>query len=810
MKKILLIAGAVFFLQTLSSAQQPAELLNEWASRSPIEKTYLHLDRDNYFAGETVWFKAYLYADFYPDTISTTLLVELTNNAATVIAKKVLPVIYGNTRGQFELPDTLPGGNYFIRAWSPTMLNHGDEFLFERSVYVHGKKNIAVQNDKLNAVRMEFFPESGNFVAELPNTIAFKISAENGQPLNATGVVRNEKGDSIAEITCYHDGMGMFDVKPQAGMKYYVVLHNDPGHQKFYLPAVSATGLVLRMMSNPQGKYFEIYQKPADASRQAAYMIGQMQHRVVFKMDLNPGKTDINGFINTSALRSGILQATVFTRDDMPLAERLCFIDNKEYIQPAALLTDTVDFSAKGRNHFTLSFPDTIGGTFSVSVTDPDYAVESMRKETMVSKLLLTSDLRGYVHDPQYYFTASSDSAAYALDLVMMINGWRRFKWAGLPQLAKAPLRYADPGYINISGKVNIRETKKPLPNKELFVFRSSKEDSLNVSVEFMQTDGQGRFRMDSMIFFGTTRFYISDVQGKKNKWLDIYPDEDSIITTYAMAPMSMDRFRFLLQSSAEANTRFSMAYDDILKANGTMLEEVTIKVRKKTPVQELEERYASGLFAGLTEKTIDLVNTKEKIFQNNIFDYIQGRVPGIQVMRRGLDYTLYYRQRMSLMGGAIPMMLYLNEMQSDARIIATIPANQVAMIKVYSSFVGAEGNGVGGVLAVYTKQGADLSSELTTSADIFQYKGYSVIREFYAPDYSVKPANNLPAGIKDHRITLHWWPDIIVDGSDTKVPLVFYNNERTKSFKVIVEGMTADGRMVFIEKLITPDKKSF
>lgn len=811
MKKLLPALWLCLAIQLSATAQQPGELLNQWADRSPIEKTYLHLDRDNYLAGETIWFKAYLYSDFYPDTISTILFVELINTSSSVISKKVFPVVFGNTKGQFDLPDSLQSGHYFIRAYSPTMLNQSDEFLFQRSIYVHGQKNNSVNKTEPVTIRMEFFPESGNFVAGLPNTIAFKISDGNGLPLDMSGIIRNEKGDSVNEFSSYHDGMGMFDIMPAKDAKYYAELRNDPSFAKYQLPAVSANGVVFRTMSNPQGKYFEIYQQPADPSQRAAYVIGQMQHRVVFKMDLGQNKNDINGFINTINLTSGILQATVFNKDGIPLAERLCFVDNKEYVQKAELILDTVNFSERAKNHFTLSLPDTVGGSFSVSITDPEYSIEQLRKESMISGLLLTADIKGYVHNPLYYFTAEKDSASYAIDLVMMINGWRRFKWTELPSLATAPLRYQDPGYISITGKVNIRDTKKPLANKELFLYHTSKEDSLNTSVEFMQTDEQGKFRMDSLIFFGNTRFFVSDMQGKKNKWLDIYPDGDSLHTAYAVAPIDAKRFRSLLQSGAgEIATKLGLDYDAILKANGLMLEGITIKVRKKTPIQELEERYASGLFAGLTEKTIDLVNTKEKIYQNNIFDYIQGRIPGIKVERNGLNYTLYYRQRFSIMGGAIPMALYLNEMQSDSRIISTIPANQVAMIKVYSSFVGAEGNGVGGVVAIYTKQGVDLNNSLMTSADIFPYKGFSVIKEFYAPEYpsGIKP--DPAAKSKDHRITLYWWPDILVDGTDTKVPLVFYNNERTKSFRVIVEGMTQDGKMVFIEKIITPERKGF
>ncbi len=810
MKILIPVFLVILFCGRTVQAQTPEDLLNSWSDKSPVEKVYLHFDRDNYLAGETMWFKGYLYSDFYPDTISTTLYVELLNASSVIVSKKVLPVAFGNTKGQVELPDSLSTGHYFVRAYSPTMLNHAGEFLFSRRLHITGKNPGGSPVFSGKKTRIEFFPESGNFVSDMPNTIAFKVTDESGLPLHSVGIVRSERGDSITEFSSYHDGMGMFDINPSKGIKYYVQLKGDPSAVKYDLPAVSGIGLVFRLMPNPLGRYFEIYQRPDNPSFRAAYIIGQMQHRQVFRMELNPEKNDLIGLINTQKLNSGILHVTVFNKEGMPLAERLCFVDNKEYRQTAQLLTDTVNFSGRMKNHFTLSFPDTIGGSFSVAITDPDYAAESQRSENIISSLLLTSDLKGYVHNPIYYFSSDDDSVKNALDILMMIHGWRRFKWSELPGISKQALRYQDPGYITITGKVNIRDTRKPLSNKDLFLLIFPMEDSLNSSMQFMNTNEEGRFRLDSLVFFGKTRFFVSDMLGKKNKWLDLYPDSDSINTSFGLPSLDIKQYLNPAATIPDSiSSRLAYDYAAILNAEGQMLGAVTLKVRKKSPVQELEERYASGLFSGLSEKTIDLVNTKEKITQNNIFDYIQGRVPGIKVQKNGFNYQLFYRQRFSLTGGAIPMILYLNEMQTDARLISTIPASQVSMIKIFSSFFGAEGNGTGGVLAIYTKQGADLNNSLSTSADIFMYKGYSITKEFYSPDYSV-PVKTDSASQKDHRVTLHWQPDIYVDGGDTKVPVVFYNNDRSRRFKVIVEGMTSEGKMVFIEKIISPSPRPF
>ena len=79
-------------------------------------------------------------------------------------------------------------------------------------------------------------------------------------------------------------------------------------------------------------------------------------------------------------------------------------------------------------------------------------------------------------------------------------------------------------------------------------------------------------------------------------------------------------------------------------------------------------------------------------------------------------------------------------------------------------------------------------------------YRGYSIIKEFYSPDYTVTAKDNI---VTDHRLTLHWNPDIYVNGVNEKIPLQFFNNDRSKRFRVVIEGVTADGKLLMIEKII-------
>ncbi len=786
-------------------SQQADSRLRQWSDKHSIEKAWLHFDRDNYLAGETAWFKAYLFADYQTDTISTSLYVELLHPNLSLISRKILPILDGRTMGQFELPDTLSTGKYFIRAYTPSMLNaapgQDGAFIFQRSIFVFGKKTEPAKPANANSLRLEFFPESGNFVSGVLNTIAFKASNEAGLPIVVNGNIQNDKGETVTSFSTYHDGMGMIDLKAESGRKYFAVLENKFAGQRFSLPEATNTGIVFRIIPGGRSKIFEIEQKSGNPVFNASYMIGQMQHRVVFRKNFDSLNVleNISGTFDVSKLASGILQVTVFNKDNMPLAERLCFVDNGEYRMKAEIRKDTVSFAARGKNVWQLTFADSVDGSFSVSVTDPEYDMSNGSKDGIVSSLLLTSDLKGYVHNPAYYFTQQSDSVETAMDLVMMCNGWRRFKWEELAK-GNSTTTYHDPGYIQVAGSIFKSGTKKLFVSKPFLIFITGQDSTKQMRMGV--TDAFGNFKLDSMLFFGTTSMLFKDIRGKKSEPLEIKLAGDTLTRRFQLSKIDKSIFVASVMADAVQNNKLAVDLEAINKAEGITLSGITLKSKKKTVLEQLEEKYTSALFSGMSERTIDLVNTDEKITQNNIFDYLMGRVPGLNISNDGPDYSIYYRQTALLSSmGVMPMTLYLDEVPTDASFIAAIPADQVALVKVFSNFAGADGNAPGGVLAIYTKKGADIYNSVSRG-DMIRYQGYSVIKEFYAPDYSVKSTTVLQ---DDNRITLLWKPDINVKGVNRVVPVRFYNNDRSKSFKVVVAGMTINGKLLYIEKIISP-----
>ncbi|MEI9810346.1 MAG: hypothetical protein WDO16_22110 [Bacteroidota bacterium] len=136
----------------------------------------------------------------------------------------------------------------------------GKDFTFSVKI----KKNEPAAVTKEKGIRLEFFPEGGNFIAGLSNSIAWKATGEDGWPVQVSGVIKKENGEKIAEFSSYHDGMGYFDLAAEEKTNYYAVLNDDPSGKKYFLPASTTKGVVLRIISINQAKEFEILQRSDD------------------------------------------------------------------------------------------------------------------------------------------------------------------------------------------------------------------------------------------------------------------------------------------------------------------------------------------------------------------------------------------------------------------------------------------------------------------------------------------------------------------------------------------------------------------
>ncbi len=577
------IATLLFILVTFYlHGQQLQNDLNIWTEKNPVEKVYVHTDRESYYSGQDIWFKAYFMTDLLPSHLSSSIYTELLDAKGNKIDKKVFPVFLGVAQGQLTLTNDLPTGNYTFLAYSLTMLNQ-KEFLFTKQLKIYGKENKEVKSIFPAKLQLNFFPEGGSLITGLQNRIAFKVNDENGFPADILVEVKAETGETVVSAKTLHDGMGLFLMIPQPGRKYYAVA----GGENYPLPEATTSGLSLQAYHTGSGVQFKLQHVGNSETFRPAYMIGQMLNRTVFRQDFKNEKKLLTGVVQTNSLPTGILQLTIFNAGGMPLAERLVFVNNKEYILSARFSADTLNTGARMMNQFYLHPGDSVSGSFSVSVTDADFEDTVPRSQNIYSSFLLTSDIKGYVHNPSWYFTTNDDSVEQALDLVMMTNGWRRFKWSDVAANTLPQPIFKDNGFIKLSGKATLRDRNKPFANQELLLIISAKDTvtKRRKYSQIIQTDAHGNFTIDSLVFYDQSKLFFLDIKGEKTKFLTIKLNGDSLRREYHVPPQAI--FGHRVKHSEDQTMQ--PAYKQYLDGIGAMLENVTVTGRKKTRPEQFE-----------------------------------------------------------------------------------------------------------------------------------------------------------------------------------------------------------------------------
>ena len=150
---------------------------------------------------------------------------------------------------------------------------------------------------------------------------------------------------------------------------------------------------------------------------------------------------------------------------------------------------------------------------------------------------------------------------------------------------------------------------------------------------------------------------------------------------------------------------------------------------------------------------------------------------------------------------------LYINEMQSQIDMVQNIAVTDIAFVKVFRPpFFGSVGGGSGGAIAIYTKRGSD-SRKADPNAKGLENTilgGYSRFKEFFNPSYD-KPNENTSE--PDLRTTLYWNPYVLTNKKSPRIRITFFNNDISKKFQLVLEGVNGDGKMTRVVKMI--DSKS-
>ncbi|MFI5138742.1 MAG: TonB-dependent receptor plug domain-containing protein [Sphingobacteriales bacterium] len=802
MKKILLAALVLCLsFQPNAYCQNGDEVLNNGISNLKdlltnhiIEKAYLHFDRQYacYVAGEVVYFKAYVTKGELHELsdISATLHVDLINKNDVILQSIALPLNKGTGWGDFALSDTLKKGSYRIRAYTAWMRTDKHPYFFDQYISV---SSISNPHSLTEAIKqglppsLEFYPEGGSLVTDIHSKVAFKAIGPDGTGINVNGVVVDNENKEVAKIASAHLGMGVFDFIPEEGRTYKAkVTFADGSQSSIDLPAAEEKGISLSVNTNDPSKVsVEIranrayYKENKDKQLNLLFYYSGSLKRYTPKLD-----GDLLGLdLPANTFPTGVLQVTLLSGNGEPLNERLAFIQNPDLLNLSVAANKSV-FSKRENVQLSLNAKNKDGnpvnGSFSVSVIDESkILVDENAESSILSYLLLTTEVKGYVEKPNYYFANVNKETRANLDALMLTQGYRRFVWKELfTDYKGAATTYLPDQYVDIAG---VLKTKAgiPLAGAKVMLLPLLKTEV---------TDAQGRFRFEKMEFNTGTR-YILKVQGWSGKNSPVLtmdkPDAGPVISSGNSIEARYNPNADILASFQTNQTQgFVTAGDQSTKV---LLKDDKVISHKK------RDNYKSSKLGG--SGNADQVITADQIPPGtSLSESLEGIVHGVY-FNQGLPY-LNGNQVGS--GGSLasqPMTVIIDGSPSGS--VDNITPSSVETVEVLK---GANAGIYGiraatGVLVITTKQTmGETSISKETAPGIFSIspRGFYKAREFYAPRYDAgETVKNAP----DQRTTIFWKPDVSTD-ADGNATFNFFNADGTGNYRVVIEGIDSKGNL--------------
>ena len=780
-----LLAG-ILLSQTVISAQEMRDSVitnfKIWES-IPQEKVYLHLDKPYYGAGEKIWFKEYLVnAAYHKDNcLSNFIITELLSSSDSLVCrKKIRRDSLGVFHNSIELPADLPEGDYHLRAYTNAMQNLEPEFHYSRNLKIGNSlidsKVASIQKQKAKPDRhdfdLTFFPEGGALLPVLSQRIAFKAIGTDGLSRDVEGCLIDSRGDTVSFFRSEHKGMGnitLFDIKPENPI-HAIVTSSDGVTKRFDLPVVENTGFALQIRQRLNILHYEILKPKTTEWPEKIFLLAHTRGRLALMHEINLEAPF--GRLSRSNFIAGITNFMLIDHKGNILSERLVFIPEMKKPQ-WQIIPDKEAYDMREKVTLNVNISDTEGkpvrGNFSVSITDSQKVHPDSLADNILSNLLLTSDLKGHVEDPGYYFINQNPQTLHKLDILMLTHGWRRHRMDNVlkPQKPKFP-HYFEKGQV-ISGHVKGFFGNKV--KKGQIVMLSLKNNSFATT----DTNESGEFSFDTS-FPDSTTFVIQARTSKGFASVDIIMDKQELQSPFHKSPFLKSVPDYMDAYLLNAREQYYMeGGESVLKLN-----EAIITAEK--PKASAESIYTGGIDTYTIEG-----DRLTKYGARTVMDLTR-LLPGVTVY----GDTIRVRNSSSLPLVVIDDLIY----EEDAfGILSTLSVDDISSISlvrgVDSSIFGVRGEG--GAIVITLKNGVSLPSQPARGIVTYTPLGYSSSVEFYHPKYETDQQKS--SFIPDLRSTIYWNPALQLDEKGNAV-IEYYTPDSTAPEDIIIEGVDENGKI--------------
>ncbi|MFZ4261549.1 hypothetical protein ACFRAE_05870 [Sphingobacterium sp. HJSM2_6] len=637
---------------------------------------------------------------------------------------------------------------------------------------------------------IQVFAEGGHVIGDELNKIAFKALNPQGKGIKAKVYLLSSAKDTIASIETNELGMGSAPCYIAKDGQYSVLAKfADNSEKSIPFPQITTSGYGISINQSNSSKLFAQVNLTEDKiNSEDLYIVAQHLGHVFYIAKQKASNKNVLFTLPKEKLPSGVFTLSVMNKDFNPLLERVVFHLAKERIMPMQTKLDKPTYGKRSKVTSEIEVgnaEDTVKlAAISASVINlTKYGKDLTDDVSMLSSLLLSSNIKGFLEKPAYYFNEDGSVKTTELDNLLMTQAWRKIVWTTLDSLNKEP-KYAPEKGINIAGYARKIGRKAPVPNAKIQLVPTHN------FMDYIDTmaNEEGKFVFNDLVFPDSIKFLISakDEKGKNNIDITLVPEDNPEVNYERNRPLILNDINTKFRDQLLAGKKFYQQLENKgLMDKVNEIEEIVVTATRPKAAENSANMNGPG--------NADQVLSADDLSTCSSLEMcLNGRLTGV----------LFSQGKALNTRGMGEMQIILDGMYVEADMLGSIVPQDVQSVEVlrnvnYTTIYGS--NGANGLIIITSKTGRDASRGNSKPKGLLsiQPKGISILREFFKPAYEAESTNQFDI---DLRTTIHWEPGIVTD-EHGKASFNFYTSDEIGTYRITIEGIDFEGRL--IRKLI-------
>ena len=683
------------------------------------------------------------------------------------------------------------GGKSVIRFSLPKELTTNDGLLNITVMYDSYTESISRSIPiVLNKIDLQFMPEGGTLVEDITSYIAFKALNENGKAADIKGEIRDKQGNKVAVFESYHFGMGKFTLTPASGQCYKAFITSPSNiRQEFELPLAAAQGVTMQVYKEKKELVVIL-----NASSDKDIKLKVSSRNTIYHLEnikLSKGRNEIS--LDENIFPAGIAQVSLLNADELPLAERLVFLNEDRRLR-VIVTPSKGKYLPREKVSLTLKTLDENGrpipSNFSLAVVDDKlWTFADDKQDHILSWLLLCSELKGKIEEPQFYFKTGEPKAVTALDLLMLTHGYRYFDYIEYV-VKEGSLKFLPDQDHILSGQI-LNEDKLPVRADLFLVNVLAGGEAMHIKTN-----------EDGMFFFSdlkqASQYYLFAQSLEKKEKISINILQNGL----GYNPVKAKELKLLPSKPAEK----AWALPKIIqKEERKQLPGVVMEPGKNVAMSEVVVT-AMGQYRQRKELgySVSFLRAAD-LTQAKLANAMHGRVAGLNIVQNAnvFDNSKVTLRGIRSMAGENQPLYVLNGIPMDHLSLNGFLSSDIESITVVKDAVATAlfgSRAANGAIIVdlkkYRRERIRFNLDAKyfyVSQQIFTPAGtvLHVAKKFYIPKYATLSTEERT----DFRETIYWNPVVQTD-RDGNASVEFYNSDASTTFRVIAEGIGYNGNL--------------